>query len=136
MCAMPRILGRAAGACAARGRARRAMTKVLMGTRIPPNGICAQGGALGQGMGLPHIKRRLQSGIAMFSSRFRWESPPNRLTQLLEGKRRSGVRILDLTESNPTRAGLAYPPGLLEGFADRRILNYEPEPAGLSSARQ
>ena len=51
----------------------------------------------------------LQSGDTMFSSRFHWDSSPNRLTRALAAKRAAGVRILDLTESNPTHAGLHYP---------------------------
>ncbi|MBZ5626307.1 MAG: pyridoxal phosphate-dependent aminotransferase [Acidobacteriia bacterium] len=72
----------------------------------------------------------------MFSSRFHWDFRPNRLTQTLETRRRAGARILDLTESNPTRAGLAYPPEILRAFEDPRMLRYEPAPAGLSEARQ
>ena len=40
-----------------------------------------------------------------------WDSSKNRLTRLLERKRRAGVPVLDLTESNPTRAGIPYPRG-------------------------
>jgi alanine-synthesizing transaminase len=72
----------------------------------------------------------------MFSSRFRWDLRPNRLTELLTAKRRSGARILDLTESNPTHAGLAYPADTLRAFEDARALVYEPAPAGAADARQ
>jgi alanine-synthesizing transaminase len=72
----------------------------------------------------------------MFSSRFHWDSRPNRLTETLETRRRAGARILDLTESNPTRASFAYPPEILRAFEDPRILSYEPAPAGLAEARQ
>jgi hypothetical protein len=72
----------------------------------------------------------------MFSSRFRWDLQPNRLTQLLAAKRRAGARILDLTESNPTRASLAYPAETLSAFGDPRALIYEPAPAGAAEARQ
>src|SRR5581483_7339451 len=41
----------------------------------------------------------------------------------------------DLTLSNPTRAGLEYPPDLLVPLADRRGLIYEPAPLGLEEAR-
>jgi len=45
--------------------------------------------------------------------------------------------VLDLTESNPTRAGLAYPSAeILGAFADARSLVYEPRPAGLQAARE
>jgi aspartate/methionine/tyrosine aminotransferase len=54
----------------------------------------------------------------------------------LEERRRAGARILDLTESNPTRAGLAYPPDLVRAFEDPRVLLYEPAPAGALDARE
>jgi len=58
------------------------------------------------------------------------------LTQLLETRRGEGARILDLTESNPTHAGLSYPAGIATALADPRILHYEPSPAGAVDARQ
>ena len=42
---------------------------------------------------------------------------PNALTELLRMKRQSGARILDLTESNPTHAGIEYPAGFLDSLA-------------------
>jgi alanine-synthesizing transaminase len=72
----------------------------------------------------------------MFSSRFHWDTRPNRLTQLLTEKRRAGARILDLTESNPTRAALDYPAEIAAAFHDPRILTYEPSPRGSLEARQ
>ena len=44
----------------------------------------------------------------MFSERTHWDLRGNRLSRVLEEKRRKGARILDLTESNPTRVGLSY----------------------------
>jgi hypothetical protein len=72
----------------------------------------------------------------MFSSRFRWDFQQNRLTQLLAEKRRAGAPILDLTESNPTRAGLAYPPETMRAFDNPRALDYQPAPAGSLEARE
>jgi alanine-synthesizing transaminase len=72
----------------------------------------------------------------MFSSRFHWDFRPNRLTELLNEKRRAGARILDLTESNPTHAGLAYPSEIVRAFEDPRLLVYEPSPAGAREARE
>jgi hypothetical protein len=72
----------------------------------------------------------------MFSSRFHWDFRINRLTQALEARRRDGARILDLTESNPTRAGLVYPPEIVRAFDDPRMLVYEPSPAGPAEARE
>jgi hypothetical protein len=71
----------------------------------------------------------------MFSSRFHWDLRPNRLTQALAAKRAAGARILDLTESNPTHAGLHYPAEITGAFADDRMLAYEPAPAGTPAAR-
>src|SRR5215469_5940456 len=72
----------------------------------------------------------------MYSSRFHWDLRPNRIARALAEKRGHGVPILDLTESNPTRAGFAYPPDIPEAFADKSILHYEPQPAGLREARE
>jgi len=72
----------------------------------------------------------------MFSSRFHWDFRPNRLTRAIEAKRRTGARVLDLTESNPTRASLTYPPEIVRAFADDGMLVYEPAPAGTPAARQ
>jgi aspartate/methionine/tyrosine aminotransferase len=52
-------------------------------------------------------------------------------------RRATGGTILDLTESNPTHAGLAYPEAALaETMWDARSLRYEPTPVGLSTARE
>lgn len=73
----------------------------------------------------------------MFSSRLPENLRPNRLSELLEAKRRSGAAILDLTESNPTRAGFVYPvKEILQALGDPRSLRYEPSPAGLAEARE
>jgi hypothetical protein len=72
----------------------------------------------------------------MFSSRLNWSSPHNPLAKLLSAKRAAGAAILDLTESNPTNAGFAYPEDrILKALADPRSLCYEPTPAGLLAAR-
>jgi len=71
----------------------------------------------------------------MFSSRFHWDAHPNRLTQLLREKKRAGVPVLDLTESNPTRADLAYPAEVMAALSDQRVLLYEPSAAGALDAR-
>ncbi|HLI84362.1 MAG TPA: pyridoxal phosphate-dependent aminotransferase [Bryobacteraceae bacterium] len=72
----------------------------------------------------------------MFSSRLPWNLEPNRIARALAEKRRLGARLLDLTESNPTRAGFDYPPEIPEAFADPRMLRYEPAPAGLRESRE
>jgi alanine-synthesizing transaminase len=76
------------------------------------------------------------SGLT-FSSRFHWDSRPNPLTALLRDKRSANTRVLDLTESNPTHAGLTYPhDDILGAFADARALRYDPDPRGMLSARE
>ncbi|MDQ6700814.1 MAG: pyridoxal phosphate-dependent aminotransferase [Acidobacteriota bacterium] len=73
----------------------------------------------------------------MFSSRLAWDLHPNPLSILLAGKRRDGTRVLDLTESNPTRAALSYPSReILNALAGLRSLLYDPAPAGLWEARE
>jgi alanine-synthesizing transaminase len=72
----------------------------------------------------------------MFSSRFHWDLRPNRLAQLLREKRRAGSVILDLTESNPTRAGFHYDSEIIQALAAPEALIYDPQPAGLLSARE
>jgi len=75
--------------------------------------------------------------MRVFSSRLQWDSQPNTLSILLAEKRRSGAVILDLTESNPTRAGFNYPgEELLAALADSRGLLYNPDPHGLLAARE
>jgi len=72
----------------------------------------------------------------MFSARFHWDPRPNRLTQALAAQRAAGARILDLTESNPTHAGLCYPGEIVRAFDDAAMLAYEPAPAGTPAARE
>ena len=67
----------------------------------------------------------------MFSSRLNWSQLQNRLSILLEEKRRAGEQVLDLTESNPTRVGLAYPQAeILAALADPSALATIPRPEG------
>jgi aspartate/methionine/tyrosine aminotransferase len=72
----------------------------------------------------------------MFSARTRWDLRPNRLSLLLEEKRRAGVHVLDLTESNPTRVGLPVPADLLAPLSSPEGLRYEPAPFGLEATRE
>jgi alanine-synthesizing transaminase len=71
-----------------------------------------------------------------FSRRLPHEIRPNALTELLQAKRQSGARILDLTESNPTHSGIEYPAGFLSSLAAEAAARYEPEPFGLRAARE
>jgi alanine-synthesizing transaminase len=71
----------------------------------------------------------------MFSTRTPEDLTPNRLTALLRAAKAEGRAILDLTQSNPTRAAFDYPPDLLRRLADARGLTYTPAPFGLLEAR-
>jgi aspartate/methionine/tyrosine aminotransferase len=72
----------------------------------------------------------------MFSARLSHGAGRNRLTIALEERRAAGLPIVDLTLSNPTRAGFIYPPGLLMPLAHERGLCYDPMPFGLPDARK
>jgi aspartate/methionine/tyrosine aminotransferase len=72
----------------------------------------------------------------MFSSRTPADLSPNRLTTALKEARAEGRPILDLTESNPTRAGFEYPADLLSPLSGPRAFEYEPSPLGLFDARR
>lgn len=71
----------------------------------------------------------------MFSDRLPQHTAANALTRRLAELREAGVAIADLTESNPTSAGIAYPPDLLAPLAAAAALRYDPQPFGLHSAR-
>ncbi|MEK7754667.1 MAG: aminotransferase class I/II-fold pyridoxal phosphate-dependent enzyme, partial [Acidobacteriota bacterium] len=73
----------------------------------------------------------------MFSNRLDWNLPLNRISEALATRRAAGDLVLDLTESNPTAAGVDYPAAqILDAFADPAALLYEPASAGLWKARQ
>jgi alanine-synthesizing transaminase len=72
----------------------------------------------------------------MFSNRTNWKLAQNRLTEALERLRSSGAHVLDLTLSNPTRAGLHYDePQILRSLSSPQAMDYDPQPKGLPSAR-
>jgi alanine-synthesizing transaminase len=69
----------------------------------------------------------------VFSRRVQWDVPLNQLTVA----RRARGELLDLTESNPTRAGIDYPhEELAEALARGARASYDPDPRGLVSARE
>jgi alanine-synthesizing transaminase len=67
-----------------------------------------------------------------FSRRLEWSLASNRLSEALTRHRPR----FDLTASNPTRAGLRYPPELLAAFQRPESLLYEPDPRGITAARE
>jgi alanine-synthesizing transaminase len=70
-----------------------------------------------------------------FSSRLPGDLTTNRLTAALAAARAAGQAIVDLTESNPTRAGFEYPADLLTPLAAPRGLVYEAAALGITAAR-
>ena len=72
----------------------------------------------------------------MLSRRLPPHADTNALSRAIAERRASGRTIIDLTESNPTRVGLRYPPDLLRVLASEASLRYEPQPFGLASARE
>lgn len=69
----------------------------------------------------------------VFSTRARWDAPLNSLTLA----RRARGEILDLTETNPTRAGLAYPlDELAEALSRGARASYDPAARGIRHARE
>ena len=73
----------------------------------------------------------------MFSSRTNWKLARNRYTEAVEDARSRGVRLLDLTASNPTRVGLRYDSAAILGaLGSERAMDYDPQAKGLLSARE
>ena len=73
----------------------------------------------------------------MFSDRTNWKLAQNRFTVALEEVRAGGARVLDLTVSNPTRAGLSYDEAAILGaLSSPRALDYDPQSKGLLEARE
>jgi alanine-synthesizing transaminase len=73
----------------------------------------------------------------MFSTRTKWRLSPNALTRAIEEARASGQKLLDLTVSNPTEAGIhAESEIVLAALANPEAMRYNPQPRGLLAARQ
>jgi alanine-synthesizing transaminase len=71
-----------------------------------------------------------------FSERTNWNTEESDLARAHRKRVAAGLPIADLTQSNPTRCGFAYPPSLLAALTDPRALDYDPQPNGLLPARQ
>jgi alanine-synthesizing transaminase len=72
----------------------------------------------------------------VFSSRLPETVATNRLTAAVRACRADGRAFIDLTESNPTRAGFDYPPDFLAPLGEARGLHYAPAPLGAIEARR
>lgn len=71
----------------------------------------------------------------MFSSRVPRQLHANAFSQALSAARTRGRDLIDLTVSNPTRCGIAYPAQLFTRLSSPEVALYRPEPFGLRSAR-
>jgi alanine-synthesizing transaminase len=70
----------------------------------------------------------------MFSKRAEWNAAVNRLTLARQAYRGA---LLDLTNSNPTKAGLSYPLDEMAGVMCRAArASYDPQPLGIAAARE
>jgi len=73
----------------------------------------------------------------MFSRRTDWILTPNRFTQAQRELSSAGREVLDLTVSNPVRAGLHYDAdAILNSLKNPKAMDYDPQPKGLHSARE
>src|SRR5688572_30239640 len=72
----------------------------------------------------------------VFSHRLPPRTDANALSRAVAALRSDGIGLVDLTESNPTRAGFDYPADLLRPLGDVAALTYQPHPLGLQSARE
>lgn len=71
----------------------------------------------------------------MFSTRLPGTLHTNAVTAAIDRMRTAGTPFIDLTETNPTAAGIAYPDDVLSALASPAALRYVPEPLGLPAAR-
>src|SRR6266571_8716773 len=75
--------------------------------------------------------------MSMFSRRTDWKLTPNRFTLAHQGVLREGREVLDLTISNPTRAGFAFNEiTILDALRNPKSLDYDPQPKGLRCSRE
>jgi alanine-synthesizing transaminase len=73
----------------------------------------------------------------MFSKRSDWKLTPNRFTEAHREVLAAGGIVLDLTVSNPTRAGLTYDaPAIRNALSRAEALDYDAQSKGLLSCRQ
>jgi alanine-synthesizing transaminase len=75
--------------------------------------------------------------INMFTERTNWNSKSNRVAQKAAALRSSGRKLLDLTQSNPTRCGFRYLDShMLDPLMRADALVHHPSPKGLTEPRE
>lgn len=75
----------------------------------------------------------------MFARRAAWDLAPNALRRRVAARRAAGLPLVDLTDANPTRCGLAPDAALVAALTSRArdaaSVRYEPDPRGDLAAR-
>jgi alanine-synthesizing transaminase len=73
----------------------------------------------------------------LYSHRLSWSFSPNRYSSRIAELKTSGAHLLDLSSSNPTSAGFAYPDReISRALSAVQNFSYEPDPAGELVARK
>jgi aspartate/methionine/tyrosine aminotransferase len=76
-------------------------------------------------------------GTPRFSARTSWDLAETDLTRAIRARRATGLPLIDLTASNPTRCGFAYDEkAILDALAQPASLVYDPNPRGMLTARE
>ncbi len=71
-----------------------------------------------------------------FSSRLPKSLEPNEFTKILEEKRATGQKILDLSQSNPTTAGFTFAPAINPSSGSDPTGHYQPSAQGMFATRE
>jgi len=71
-----------------------------------------------------------------FSSRTSWNTEESALARAHRLRVEAGLPVADLTTSNPTRCGFAYPSDLLQPLTSPQAFDYDPQPRGSLAARR
>src|SRR5438034_34550 len=80
---------------------------------------------------------RMHGPCFLFSRRTSWKLDSNRFTLAHQQMLREGSEVLDLTISNPTRAGFAFDETtILDALRNPKSLDYDPQPKGLRRSRE
>jgi alanine-synthesizing transaminase len=77
-----------------------------------------------------------EARTVQFADRTNWTTEETAWSRALEARRQSGLRILDLTASNPTQCGFSYEPNLLAELSAEGARTYDPDPRGMMHARE
>ena len=125
--------------CAGEGRRPSAPGAAQAALRNPSDDAAQRGGTRRSRGGATGASPpgRGRSPRATFSRRTGWDLNANALAARVEAARTEGRPLLDLTESNPTQAGLGWPAERLQAALARSGVDaYRPDPRGHPGARR